>query len=550
MAKDKSDHSWLKSYPKKVDYDSVIDPKPLHHILEISAKKYPQKNAMDFYGRKFTYFELDDLSSRLAAGLQNKGICKGHKVALLLPNCPQFIVSYYAILKIGAIVVNCNPLYTEDELTKQINNSNVNAIITTNLKLIHDKALNLVKTTAVDKIIVTQFQDALPLIKKKFFKFLKAGEISNVKFNSLNINYEQLINKNPPKYKKPEIDPVNDIAVLQYTGGTTGDSKGAILTHSNLYSNVVQTGLWFHNIEDAKEKMLGVLPFFHVFSMTAVMNFSILKACEIIIHPRLDLASLLKDIQKKKISLLPGVPSLFLAINSFKAVKNYDLTSLKYCISGGAALPYQVKEDFEKTTKSLIIEGYGLSECSPVATIMPFEGNYKKGSIGLPLPNTVVEIRGLKTKRIKKAGQIGEICIKGPQVMQGYLHNKKDKALRKDRLHTGDVGYIDYDGYVFVVDRLKEMIITNGFNVYSREVEDQIYMHPAISEVAVIGIEDKNSGQKVKAFVVLKNGSGLTKRELLSFLKNKLARYKLPREVEFRTKLPKTLIGKISKKDL
>lgn len=551
MTSNKNDYPWLKSYPEDLEYETEINPKPLTDILTDSAKNFPNNNAIDFYGKKLTFAQTDELSSKLAKGLQKNGIIKGQKIVLLLPNCPQFVIAYYAILKIGAVVVNCNPLYTQDELTKQINDCNADAIITLNLKQFIDKGLSLLRTTALEKIIVSNFEDSLPFVKGKFFKAFKSKEIAKVDYAIPNIiSYDKLLKDHSTNFIQPKIDILNDAAVLQYTGGTTGKAKAAILTHKNLYSNVYQTGLWFNKIEDGQEKMLAVLPFFHVFSMTAVMNFSILKACEIIIHPRLEISALLKDIHKKKATLLPGVPTLFSAISKFADINKYNLTSLKYCISGGAALPLKVKEDFEKITKSVVTEGYGLSECSPVATVMPTVGEYKEGSIGLPLPNTIVEIRGLKTRRLKKTGEIGEICIKGPQVMKGYLHDKKDKSLRKDRLHTGDLGYIDDEGYVFVVDRIKEMIISNGFNIYPREIEEQIYTHPAVLEVAVIGVENKNAGQKVKAVIVLKKDTNLDKRELLSFLKSKLARYKLPREVEFRKKLPKTLIGKISKKDL
>lgn len=552
MTDRKKEYPWQKHYPDNINWDAEILPQPLFSILDDSAAKFPENICLDYYGQKTTYKEVKEQSDKMAKGLQASGVQKGTRIGLLMPNCPLFVIAYYAILKVGAIVVNYNPLYTINELTHQVNDSGTTMMITLDLNLLYEKTSNLLQTTPLEKVIVGNFKNSLPFPKNTLFSWFKPNEIADVPFGRINICAETLMDNNG-SYQKIEIAPESDIAILQYTGGTTGTPKGAMLSHANLYANTFQAGLWFGELEEGTEKIIGVLPFFHVFAMTVVLNLGIYKACEIVLHSRLEMAAMLKDIEKKKITLLPGVPTLFNAINHHKKISSYDLTSLKFCISGGAALPAEVRAEFQEKSQSTLIEGYGLTECSPVAAANPLFGKNKDGSIGLPFPNTVIEIRSIEGRNpLVAKGEVGEICIKGPQVMLGYLNNEKEteQTINKGLLHTGDLGYMDSEGYVFVVDRLKEMIISNGFNIYPREIEEEIYKHNSVDEVAVIGVDSDSKGQDIKAFIKLRIGEELTSEKIKSFLKGKLTKYKIPSEVVFISEMPKTMIGKISKKDL
>ena len=550
MTKRKNKFQWEKIYPKGINWDLDIEVKPLFNILDESANTNPDSFCIDFFGKKYTYNEIARLSDKFATGLQKQGVNKGDSVGLLMPNCPLFVIAYYAILKIGAVVVNYNPLYTANELARQAEDSNTTVMVTLNLRMLHEKTANLLQTSCVEKVVVGDFKSYLPFPKNILFSWLKFKEVVNIECGRVNISADRLMN-NHGFYIPAIIDPINDVAVYQYTGGTTGTPKATMLTHQNLYANTVQVGMWFDGLEDGNEIMLGVLPLFHVFAMTVVMNLSVFKACEMVLYPRFEIDTLLKAIKKKKITLLPGVPTLFSAINNNVNLDKYNLSSLKFCISGGAPLPAAVKSKFEEVSSCKLIEGYGLSEASPVVVANPLFGENKKGSIGIPLPGTVVEVRDIDSSNTRtKLGKIGEICVKGPQVMKGYLHNQKetDEILKSGWLHTGDMGYMDKDGYFYIVDRLKEMIITSGFNVYPREVEEEIYKHNSVEEVCVVGIDDEYRGQVVKAFIKVKVGHNLTMEQIIIFLKGKLAKYKIPSHIEFINEMPKTLIGKISKR--
>lgn len=552
MPSRKKRHPWEKFYPEGLKWDTQFKGAPLFKVLDDSAEKYPDNLCLDFLGRKYTYLEIKQSVDKMAAGMQELGIGKGSKVGLLMPNCPHYVISYYAVLKTGATIVNCNPLYTINELVKQVQDSGMTTMITLNLNILFEKGSKLLQTTPIDKLIIGDFAASLPFPKNKLFAFLHSDEIASVLYSHVNINMEKLI-ENAGNLKEVTINPDYDVAVLQYTGGTTGVAKAAMLTHSNLYINTIQTGMWFQGLEQGKEKILGVLPFFHVFAMTVILNLGISEGCAIILQPRLNLLQILKDIRKKKITLMPGVPTLFTAINNHKGISRDDLKSLKFCFSGGAPLPVEVKDKFEELSQCKLIEGYGLTETSPVVCANPLFGVSKAGSIGIPFPGTIIEIRDINGRHgLVQKEKVGEICITGPQVMKGYLSDDEDKnqTLKAGRLRTGDLGYMDKEGYIFVVDRLKEMIITSGFNVYPREIEEALYQHQKIAEAAVIGIQDEYRGQAVKAFIVLRAGEELSEMEVKTFLKSKLTKYKVPSEIEFRKDMPKTLIGKIDKKAL
>lgn len=551
-------HAWLESYPDTVAWDQTIATRPVFTFLADTARDYPTHRGFDFLGKKYTWQHLHDHASRLAKGLQDHGIKKGDKIGLLLPNTPYYLIAYNAILMSGATIVNLNPLYAETELQHLIEDSELDTVITLDLSLTYDKMHKLLRGTRLNHIIVCKLADALPFPKNILAPLLKPKDFAKIAPHKRLSWYSDMID-NDGSYASPDINPQRDIAVLQYTGGTTGVPKGAMLTHTNIYTNTIQAQMWFHGIKKGQDKMLAVLPFFHVFAMTAVMNFSVVNALEIIALPRFDLKQALQIIQKKKPTLFPAVPAIYSAINASPLQHKYDLSSLKYCLSGGAPLPVEVKRVFEDKTGCTVIEGYGLTECSPVACANVIAGRYKDGSIGLPFPATEIEIINPDDKTTKiPNGERGELCIIGAQVMAGYWKNEDATAdvLRqtedgRTRLHTGDIAIMDDEGYVFIVDRLKDMIITNGYNVYPRNVEEAIYKHPSVEECIVAGLPDANRGEIVKAWIKVHDDRTLTADDLKTFLKDHLSPMEIPKRIEFRREpLPKTMIGKLSRKDV
>lgn len=547
-------YPWEASYPQGVSWDLQVEPEPIHALLEQASIRWGDQVAADFLDKTWTWNEILSMARKMAKGLQDMGVKKGTKVGLLLPNTPYFIISYYAISMAGGTIVHYNPLYAKREIKHQIEDSETDIMVTLDLKLMMKKMAIMLDETRLQKVIVCPFTKILPPVKAALFSIFKFTEKAWVPREDVYARFADVI-KNDGDYDHVDYDLENDVALLQYTGGTTGIPKGAMLTHSNLYWNVVQSRTWFPDIQDGKETMLAVLPFFHVFAMTAVMNLSVLMGAKIVLVPRFDLKDVLKTIVKKAPTLFPAVPTIYAAINNYAWISDYNLSSIRYCISGGAPLPVDVKREFEKRTGCVLVEGYGLSETSPVATINPaVKGHTKEGSIGLPIPATVVEIISPEGGRTPlPIGERGEICISGPQVMKGYW--KKDEAteevFRDGRLHTGDVGIMDEEGFVTIVDRIKDMILTNGYNVYPRNVEEAIYLHPAVAECIVAGVPDKKRGEMVKAWIYLKLGAKLDEEELLEFLSDKISKIEKPREVEFRKEpLPKTMIGKLSKKDV
>lgn len=510
-------------------------------ILDRTAERFGDRPALDFLGRRHSFRELQQATETFAAGLEAMGLTRGDRIGLLLPNCPAFVIAYYGALRLGLTVVNMNPLYAAEEIEFLIRDAGVNTVVTLDVKACYGK----LPQSLLTRILVVEMQQQLPPVKSLLFRLFKAGERARIRWCTKHIRMADLL-RTPAKLKHPPQLKGSELAVLQYTGGTTGVPKGAMLSHANIAINAEQCSAWFSNIEDGKHKMLAVLPFFHVFAMTTVMNFSILKAAEMVVHPRFVLKNVLKDIHAKKPTILCGVPTMFHAICHAPDLAKYTMRSLVACISGGAPLPLVVKQQFETLTGCTLIEGYGLTEASPVCAANPFVGENRAGSIGLPFPHTEFRIDN------PDENGVGEICIRGPQIMLGYWHKpgETEKALQDGWLKTGDMGRIDTDGYIYVVDRLKELIISGGYNIYPRHVEEAIYQHPSVAECAVIGIEDSYFGQVPKAFVVLKKEMQLEAEALMDFLKPKLAKFALPREIAFLESLPKTLIGKVDKKKL
>lgn len=552
-AKKKGEYLWTKSYPASISWDISIPDKPLWDLMDEAVKNASDRPCVDFLGKKFTYGEVGLLITKMAQGLQKIGVKKGTKVGIFMPNAVYYVISYFAILKAGGVVVNYNPLYTDKEVTHQINDSQTEIMVTLDLAFLYDKLVQLMDKTSLKKLIVCSVAKSLPFPKNYLFKLFKAKDVASVTYSAKILSFEDLVSGDG-NYKPVSVAPAKDVALLQYTGGTTGVPKGAMLTHKNVYANALQAQTWFEKTQYGQERFLAGLPLFHVYAMTAVMTLAIRNAAEMVMmFPRFNAQDAMKMIQKHKITFFPGVPTMYNMISSQSNVSKIDMTSLKACLSGGAALPQKVKEDFEGLTGCKLVEAYGLSETSPAATSNPIYGLNKTGSIGLPFPGTEIAILSLENPKLQCPVNInGQIAIKGPQVMLGYWNRPEDtaKTFQDDYFLTGDVGYMDEDGYTFLVDRIKDLIICSGFNVYPRMVEEVIYKHHDVSEVTVIGVPDEKRGETVKAFVKLKDGRSLTEQQLFDYLKDKLSPIEMPKYIEFRDELPKTMIGKLSKKEL
>ncbi len=547
--------AWLKRYPRAVNWYMPLTVAPLYTLLDDAVASHGHLPCTNFLGKTISYAEMGALVDKAAAGLQRVGVKKGTKVGLFLPNTPTFIVYFFAVLKAGGIVVNFNPLYTVSELSGQVKDSDTELMVTLDLKVLFDKVDALLQADVLARALVCPFTPLLPTAKGTLFRLFKSKDLARPQASPARdrIVLEGEALAGAARLEPVSIDALTDVAVMQYTGGTTGTPKGAMLTHANVYVNVQQVAAWAPELADGSERVLGVLPFFHVFALTVVMNFGIAKAAEIIIMPRFSLDDALRLIDKTKPTVMPGVPTLFNALMNHPKIKGFDLSSLKFCLSGGAALPLEVKQQFEAVTGCKVVEGYGLSETSPVATCNPLDGPVKPGSIGLPLPGTILSLRDLgdPTKEVA-TGEKGEICIKGPQVMLGYYKRPQETAdqMVGEFLRTGDVARMDEEGFFFIEDRIKDLIISSGFNVYPRRIEEAIYEHEAVAEVTVIGIKDAKRGEAPKAFVKLKSGMAATAEDIFEHLKPRISKIEMPAEIEFRDELPKTMIGKLSKKEL
>ncbi|MGZ8416290.1 MAG: long-chain-fatty-acid--CoA ligase [Methyloceanibacter sp.] len=548
-----AEHPWLRSYPEGLDWDTRFKPALVNSLLDEAVQAYGTRSCTYFMGKRLSFAEIGALSDRAAKGLREIGVGEGVKVGLLLPNSPTFVIFYYGVLKAGGTVVNFNPLYSLDEIEGQIRDSGAKIMVTLDLAMTFEKVEAMLRRGALDKAVVGSFPALLPALKSVGFKLLQRTKLADTSASNVvkKIVAERELLANDGRFEKPRITP-DAVAVLQYTGGTTGTPKGAMLTHANIATNVNQVKIWRNLQVKEGDSILGILPLFHVFAMTTVMNYGIASGMEMILVPKFELIDTLKLIGKLRPRMMPAVPTLLNAMLRHPHIANFDLSSLEYCLSGGAALPLEVKHGFQALCGCSVVEGYGLSETSPVVSCNLPEID-REGSIGLPLPATEISIRSLDDPNVEVArGEPGEICIAGPQVMTGYWQKPQEteESFVGRFFRTGDVGYMEPDGFIFIVDRIKDMINASGFKIYPRRIEDAIYEHHAVAEVTVVGIPDEYRGEAPKAFVKLKEGKAATAAELLQFLRGKLSKMELPAEIEFRDELPKTMVGKLSKKEL
>lgn len=549
-----TDRPWFEHYPDEVPRSLTYPDKSLVDLLKVTAAEYPDQTATLFLGKKTSYRRLMEQVVQFANGLKKLGVQKGDRVAIMLPNCPQTVIGYYGALMAGAIVVQTNPLYVERELEHQMNDSGSTVLLT--LDLLMPRVEKVKPKTSLKHIIVTSIKDELPFPKSFLYplKLKKEGTAVQVTYSDTVHDYKKWLESAPHDAEaEATINPKEDLALLQYTGGTTGVSKGVMLTHSNLVCNTLQAKAWFCKSKQGEDVILSVLPFFHVYGMTVIMNFAVATGATMLLQPRFDPGEVLKAIDKYKPTIFPGAPTMYIALMQQPNLQKYNLSSIEACLSGAAPLPLEVQERFERLTGGRLVEGYGLTEASPVTHANPIWGYRKNGTIGVPWPDTECRIVNIETgEDLELPEQIGELVIRGPQVMKGYWNRPEEteKTLRDGWLYTGDMATMDEEGYFRIVDRKKDMIIAGGFNIYPREIEEVLYEHPAIVEAAVIGVEDPYRGETVKAFIVVKKGENLTEQELDQFCRKQLAAYKVPRQYEFRDELPKTMIGKVLRRKL
>jgi long-chain acyl-CoA synthetase len=540
---------WPEGVPRHIDCPEV----PLSELLAKTAREFPEYTATVYFDKAMTYRELNNFADKFATALAALGVRKGDKVAIFLPNMPQFIISYYGIIKAGAIETAISPLYKEREIEHQLNDSEAETIVV--LDVLYPILEKVIGHTRVKNVIVTSLKEYMPSAKAFLGSLLKKIPSYKVERKANTFFFQELLSKHEANPPKVDIDPKEDLAALQYTGGTTGLAKGAMLTHMNLVSNAVACAEWLKGIRGS-ETFLIVLPLFHIFGMTTGMNAPIYLAGKMVVLPSFDARTMFGAIQKHKATVFCAVPSLYAMLLARADLPKYDLKSVRFCISGSAPLPPEIQRKWMAVTGGVLVEGYGLTESSPVTHCNPLDKSLKTvkiGSIGLPWPDTDARIMDMETEeRQLAAGETGELVVKGPQVMKGYWKMPEESAavLRNGWLYTGDIGKMDEDGYFYITDRKKDLIKYKGYSVYPREIEDVIYEHPAVKLCAVVGKPDPVASEIPKAFIVLKEGKTVTAEEIKEFVNSKVAPYKAIREVEFRTELPMTLVGKVLRRVL
>ncbi len=557
---------WLAHYEEGVSAEAQIPDYPVTQNLINAAAKYPNNTALIFgnvveplgdalMDARMDYQTLLDLTYRFAAALQQMGVKKGDRVAIYLANCPQFLIAYYATLMIGGVIVPCNPQYVAREMKHQLNDAGAETIIT--LSLMYPIVKQIRAETSLKRVIVTNIKEYFPGLLKFLFTVAtekKEGHYQDISGDANTYWFQDVLDKAPAARPTPvEID-MQDTAILMYTGGTTGLSKAAQLTHRNVQANTIQVRTWFPSLVEGGEVVLTSLPLFHCYAMITCMNLGVLLAGGMILipNPRV-LPHILKSINKHRPTLYPGVPALYVSLINHPDINKYDVSSIKACISGAAPLPVEVQQKFQTLTGGRLVEGYGLSEATPVTHANPIYGENRIGTIGLPFPSTEAKVMNETGTQELPVGEVGELVIRGPQVMKGYWQMPTETAnvLRDGWLYTGDMARMDADGYFQIVDRKKDMILgAGGFNVYPREVEEVLYQHPKVQECAVAGVPVKEKGERVKAFIVLKAGETSTEEEMTEFCRENMARYKVPKFIEFRDELPKTMVGKVLRRVL
>ena len=552
-------HPWIKSYPAGVRWNAEFATMPVPQILEQSAARWSDRSAIDFMGKKLTYRALDDLANRAAKGFQQLGVGPGTHVGIYLPNTPHYPITFFGVLKAGGTVVNYSPLDAEKVLEHKIEDSETDFLVTLDLAALYPQMGRLLGKTRLKKLVVGSVAEMAPAPEPVRAQLAATKQLADVPVDDKHVSFQDLV-ANDGKYRQhPLGDLTEAIAVLQYTGGTTGLPKGAMLTHANLSAATSQyletTRTDPPILEEGKERVLAVLPPFHIYALTVNMLLGTKLGAELVLHTRFDVDAVIKDISTKKVTSFPGVPTMYVALINHPAVQTSDLSSLKWCASGGAPLPFEVQRRFQELTGCRLAEGWGMTETSPTGTFTPPHGAPRAGACGIPIPGIVIKFASIAGDgNYVGLGERGEICIKGPNVMKGYWKNPQATAevMTPDGfLRTGDVGYMDEDGYVYIVDRTKDMLLCGGYNVYPRVIEEAIFKHPAVEEACVIGVQDAYRGQSPKAFVKLKaNAAPLTLDELKAFLKDKLGKHEMVQAMEIRPELPKTPVGKFDKKKL
>ena len=548
---------WSDKYPDGVDISLDYPKVPLHQFLYDAAEKVPDNTAAVFMNTRLTFKDLAEQVDAFAGGLAKLGLKQGDKLGIMLPNCPQFVIAFFAALRLGVVVIQINPMYVPRELEEQLVDAQADAVLC--LDLLYPRLAQVSEAVGLRSVIVTSVADYLrfPLNVLYRVKTAITGPRVTVDYGSRQVHrfLGVLGQGGTTPLPEVEIDPEKDVAILQYTGGTTGTSKGAMLSHANLVANTVQTARWIPDAEFGKEKILAALPFFHVYGMTTCMNLGQYLGASVIMLPRFEIDQVLEAIDKHKPTLFPGAPTMYVAVNNHPKVSSFDISSIRACISGSAPLPVEVAKEFEGLTGGRLVEGYGLTEAAPVTHCNPIYGLRKFGSIGLPFPDTLAKIVDAEDpERELPHNEIGELAVKGPQVMLGYWQ-RPDETVRvltsEGWLLTGDMAKCDEDGYFYIVDRKKDMICAAGFNIYPREIEEVLYEHPSVLEAAVIGLPDEYRGETVKAYLVLREGEeDLTEGDVITYCRDRLASFKVPRAVEFRAELPKTMVGKVLRRAL
>ncbi|QIG81123.1 long-chain-fatty-acid--CoA ligase [Stakelama tenebrarum] len=551
------EEAWRSSYRHPGPWDMDFPPMSLVDLFEESARRCGDKPLLDFMGRHYSYAETLDGANRVACGLRKLGYGEGDRIGLFLPNVPHYVAAYYGILKLGATVVNFSPLYTVDELAHQVEDSGTRALFTISAKALLPTALKVLDASKLDRLVVGSVAGALPTTKSIFYRLFRGSEVAKRPDDPRIMAFSKLI-ENDGACRAPSLDPETSLALIQYTGGTTGTPKGAMLTHQNLSANARQVARLDPQLGAAVDRVLGVLPMFHVFANTCVLNRTVATGGEIVMLPRFNAAQALSAIERTKVTALPGVPTMYQALLDNPKLASTDFSSLRVCISGGAPLAAELKTKFQNATGATLIEGYGLSESSGVVSSNPYEAEGKAGTIGQPIAGTRVKLvdKADPHKSVPES-EPGEIVVSGPQIMKGYWNRPEaDAAVFLDEggghrwLRTGDVGTIDEDGFIRIVDRLKDMIAVGGFKVFPSQLESVLYRHPAVKEALVIGIPDDYHGEMPRAFVTLNEGESVSGGELLEWLNPQLGKHERCDKVVIREELPKTMIGKLSRKDL